>query len=124
MSGWEARVLEAEQLAPEAGTADADARLLALLLDPEDTAVSAAAADALLAREDAVGLRLYTSAFGQAAEDTRNKLGDCLYDDSGERWDVVEGLLVVLAEDPDPYVRQGVAALRRHMAVESERHRR
>ena len=121
---WEERAAEAESLAPRAGTADANARLLALLLDPEDTAVSTAAADALLARVDAVGVRLLTSAFGQAAEDTRNKLGECLYDDSGERWEVVERLLVPLAEDPDPLVQHGAAALRQHMALESERHRR
>ena len=124
MSSWEDRATEAEHLAPQAGTADADARLLALLLDPEDTAVSTAAADALLAREDVAGLRLYTFAFGQAADDTRNKLGDCLYDDIGSRWEVVERLLVPLTEDPDPLVKQGVVALRQHMAVESETHRR
>ena len=124
MSSREDRAAEAEQLAPKAGTAAADPRLLALLLDQEDTAVSTAAADALLARQDVAGLRLYTSAFGQAADVTRNKLGDCLYDDSGSRWEVVERILVPLTEDPDRLVQQGVAALRQHMAVESERHRR
>ena len=124
MSSWQGRAAEAERLASQAGTANTDARLLALLLDAENTAVSTAAADALLAREDAKSVRVYASAFGQAAEDTRNKLGDCLYDESGDRWAIVERLLASLTEDPDPLVQQGVAALRQHMAVEALRHRR
>ena len=98
--------------------------MLALLLDADDTAVSQAAADALLARDDAVGVRLYASALGQAAEDTRNKLADCLYDDSGERWGRVERLLQSLADEADEAVRWGTEVLRRHMSVESERHQR
>jgi hypothetical protein len=122
VDGWEERAAEARLLASDAGAGDVDGRLLALLLDPENTAVSQAAADALLARQDGLGLRLYAKAFGQAAEDTRNKLGDCLYDDSGERWGHVERLLPTVAEDADPQIQRGADALRQHMKEEARRH--
>lgn len=124
MTGWEQRAAEAEAIASEAGSPDVDARLLSLLLDPHDSAVSQAAADALLARADAAGLRLYASAFGQGSEDTRTKLADCLYDDAGERWGLVERLLPGLANNADPQVRQGSELVRQHMAVESAEHQK
>jgi hypothetical protein len=85
----EERAAEAGRLGRQIGTADADHRLLDLLLDREDTAVSQAAANAVLGQDDARGVRLYIIAFGRADEDTRNKLGDCLYDDSGSRWNAI-----------------------------------
>ncbi len=124
MSGWEERAAEAESLGRHAGTADADRRLLALLLDSEDTAVSQAAADALLERDDLTGLRLYVIAFGQAEEGTRNKLGDCLYDDSGRRWDAIGLRLPALLDDPQAQVRHGAALLREHMHHEARHHKR
>ena len=54
---------------------------MTLLLDPEDTAAGQAAAEHLLARGDATGLRLFAEAFGRAEEAIRNKLADCLYDE-------------------------------------------
>jgi hypothetical protein len=92
------------------------ARLLALLLDPDDTAVSQAAADALLQRGDVVAVRLVAEAFELADEDTKNKLGDCLYDDQGTRWASVRSLL-----DELPDAGQ---ALREHMARQEEQHHR
>jgi hypothetical protein len=55
---WEDRAAEGEALAAGAGRADVDARLLALLLDPEDTAVTFRTAIALLERRDLQALRL------------------------------------------------------------------
>ncbi len=115
---WEQRIAEAGELAPQAWRSDVDARLVELLLDPEDTAVSQAAADGLLARGALTGLRLFVEAFGSAEEATRNKLGDCLYLDDGGRWAFVRQALPALLEDPRPAVRQGAAALDRHMAEE------
>jgi hypothetical protein len=115
---WEQRVAEAGELATQAGRPDVDGRLVDLLLDPEDTAVSHAAAEPLLARADLTGLRLFVEAFGSAEEATRNKLGDCLYDYDGGRWAFVRQSLPPLIEDPRPAVRQGAAALNRHMTEE------
>jgi hypothetical protein len=124
VDGWEERAAEARRLAHEVGQDDADSRLLALLLDRDDTSVSQSAAEALLDRRDRLGLRLYAKAFGQAAEDTRNKLGDCLYDDSGERWGQVERLLPGLSDDADEQVRSGADGLRQRMRAEAQSHLR
>ena len=115
MSAWQERRVEATRLAPGAEESAAAARLLTLLLDPDDTAVSQAAAEALLQRGDLVAVRLVAEAFEVADEDTKNKIGDCLYDDQGARWASVWSLLDEL---PD-----GVQALREHMAREEQEHR-
>ncbi len=96
MDTWEARADEARNLAPRADEPDIALRLLPLLLDAEDTAVSQAAADALLARSDRVGVALFAEAFGRAEEDTRNKLSDCLWDDDGRVWSLVSATLPTL----------------------------
>jgi hypothetical protein len=124
VSGWETRAAEAKSLGRHAGTADADHRLLALLLDSEDTAVSQAAADALLERDDLTGLRLYVIAFGQAEEDTRNKLGDCLYNDNGRRWDAVGLRLPAFLDDPQAQVRHGTALLTEYIRHEARHHKK
>jgi hypothetical protein len=123
MSTWEARAAEAGRLGQHLGTADADRRLLELLLDDENTAVSQAAADAVLGQADARGLRLYVTAFGRADEDTRNKLGDCLYD-SGSRWEAVALRLPSLLADAEPDVRHGVVILTDHMRDQARHHTR
>ena len=115
MSTWEERAAEAGRLGQQLGTADADRRLLELLLDDEDTAVSQAAADAVLGQADARGLRLYVTGFGRADEDTRNKLGDCVYDGSGERWNALARSLPSLLADADPEVRGVATALTEHI---------
>jgi hypothetical protein len=124
MSTWEERAAEAGRLGRHLGTADADRRLLDLLLDGENTAVSQSAADAVLAQDDARGLRLYVRAFGRADEDTRNKLGDCLYDDSGSRWEAVALRLPSLLADAEPDVRHGAAMLTDHMRDQARHHTR
>jgi hypothetical protein len=115
MSDWQERCSEASRLAPRADESVAAARLLSLLLDPDNTAVSQAAADALLQRGDLVAVRLVAEAFEVADEDTKNKLGDCLYDDQGTPWASLRSLLDEL---PD-----GGHALREHMAREEKEHR-
>lgn len=95
---YEDRATAATRLAPCAGVPEADHVLLDLLLDREDTAVSQAAADGLLARRDSAGVRLYALAFARAQEDTRNKLGDCLYDDDGTLWSCVRDFALSLSE--------------------------
>jgi hypothetical protein len=74
-------------------------------LDPENTAVSQAAADALLTRGDAVGVALFAEAFATAEEDTRDKLSDCLYDDTGDVWALVERLVGSLGPNAAPLAR-------------------
>ncbi|MDP9434931.1 MAG: hypothetical protein M3P93_06960 [Actinomycetota bacterium] len=122
MSTWEERAAEARRLGRQVRSADADRRLLDLLLDSDNTAVSQAAADALLEQDDARGLRVYVKAFGQAEEDTRNKLGDCLYDDSGSRWDAVALRLPSLLADAEPEVSQGATVLAEHMRNQARHH--
>ena len=123
MSDWEERAAEARRLARQVETADTDRRLLDLLLDHEDTGVSTAAADVLLRQGDDRGLRLYVTAFGRAEEDTRNKLGDCLYDDgSGSRWYEIALRLPGLLADPAHEVRQGAAAVMAHMRDQAQWH--
>jgi hypothetical protein len=115
MTDWKDRCAEAIRLGPRADESAAAARLLTLLLDPDNTAVSQAAAEALLQRGDLVAVRLVAEAFEVADEDTKNKLGDCLYDDQGTRWASVRSLLDEL---PD-----AGHALREHMAREEKEHR-
>lgn len=93
MTTWEERAQEARDLAPQAEVPTVAARLLDLLLDEENTAVSQAAADVLLARQDKIGIALFAQAFERADEDTRNKLSDCLWDDEGVVWSRVEAAL-------------------------------
>lgn len=120
---WHERAEEAAALAKLAGTASTGSRLLALLLDPEDSAVSQAAAAPLLARRDVTGLRLFVDAFGRAQEDARDKLGDWLYDEP-DLWGFVRQSLPLLGEDESPAVRRGAAAVTEHMTAEELRHRR
>ena len=63
MPKWQERCAEATRLAPRAEESVAAARLLTMLLDPDDTAVSQAAAEALLQRGDLVAVRLVAEAF-------------------------------------------------------------
>ena len=115
MAGWRDRCAEAVLLAPKAEEPVAAARLHELLLDPDNTAVSQSAAEALLQRRDLVGVRLVAEAFEDADEGTRHKLGDCLYDERGTRWGIVRSLLDEL---PD----QG-QALREHISRAEKFHR-
>ena len=121
---WQERAAEAAALSAHAGEPQADLRLMTLLLDSEDTAVSQAAAEHLLSRGDAAGLRLFAEAFGRAQEDTRNKLGDCLYDEP-DLWASVRRDLVALSEDSNAAVRDGAAVLAGQMTAEEQTfHRR
>ena len=120
---WEERSAEAAGLAAHVGEPGVEQRLLALLLDADDTAVTVAGAEPLLARRDVAGLRLYAQAFGLADQDTRDHLGDCLYDSAGTLWAYVRQQLPTLATDEDGLVREGATALQRHMTEQERRHR-
>lgn len=122
VSTWEERAAEAPQLLRQLGSADVDVKLLDLLLDPEDTAVTQAVAEGLLGQDNTTGLRLFVIAFGRADEDTRNKLGDCLYDDSGHRWRLVAAALPPLAAAAAADVRHGAAVLLEHMRQQARYH--
>lgn len=101
MDTWQGRADEARHLAPRAHEPDIALRLLSLILDDEDAAVSQAAADALLARSDRVGVALFAEAFGRAEEDARNKLSDCLWDDDGRVWSLVSAVLPTLGVEAE-----------------------
>ncbi len=80
---WEGRAGAAQRLGPVAGEPEADEHLMRLFPDAEDTAVSQAAANAVLGRRDLAGLRLFATAFVLTDEDTRNKIGDKPYGNEG-----------------------------------------
>lgn len=119
---WEERSRDAAELAARVGEPGVDQRLLALLLDSEDTAVTVAGAELLLLRRDMPGLRLYARAFSLAGENTRDHLGDCLYNEAGTLWADVRRLLSTLATDDDREVREGAAVLVRHMTEQENHH--
>ena len=81
LSDWQERCSEVTGLAPRADESAAAACVLSLLLDREKTAVTQAAAEALLERGDLVDLRLVAKAFRVADQDMKNKLGYCPCDD-------------------------------------------
>ncbi len=120
---WESRAQEARRLAALfADGQQLEGRLLPLLLDEDDTAVSTAAAEPLLEQRTVQGLRLFVRAFGQAEEDTRNKLGDCLYDEP-TLWEWVRETLTSV-RNGEPEVEQGAVVLRRHMDGQAKSQRR
>ena len=75
---WGVRAEAGRRLAAHAGEPGVDSTLDELLLDPADTAVSAATAAGLLERRDLIGLRLYLSALSRADDDTYYHLRDAL----------------------------------------------
>lgn len=75
----ESRAEAGRRLAACAGEPDADALLLGLLLDGQDTWVSAETAEALLTRGDAAALRVLLRGLGAADENTFNKVSDQLW---------------------------------------------
>jgi hypothetical protein len=77
-SDFEQRAGVGEQLAGAAGEPDVDERLLSLLLDPQDTAVTYRTALALLERRDLAGLHLIVKADALAGDDTGQWLSDAI----------------------------------------------
>ena len=78
MGDVEGRIAEGRQLARSVGDATTDDRLLRLLLDPADTAVTFQTALALLARRDDAGVGLVLRAEVLADDDTSQWLADAV----------------------------------------------
>lgn len=74
---WSRRAEAAAVLATRAGDDD-EPMILRLLADEEDTAVTVAAAEALLDRIDAVGVRLLCIAYSEAGDETIDHINDTL----------------------------------------------
>jgi len=102
---WEDRVAEGQLLAAQAGTPDADARLMTLLLDPADTAVTLRTAVALLGQRTAGALRIVVAAAARADESQADWLGDALNlfraSSLGNDDEFLRKTLDALAQDPD-----------------------
>jgi len=103
-STWADRAALGESLASQVGDASVDERLVALLLDPEDTAVTFRTAVALLERRDPRAVRLVIVASASADEDTSNWIGGALNDfraDSLQNEEFLRAALEELHEDPE-----------------------
>ncbi len=120
---WEIRAAAAEQLCAHIGAANADAALRRLLLDVEDTAVTVAAADALLATKDASALRHFLWAVGTVtvpdyqdpADDLLSAYHDWVFELAVAGPDAERAFAMALdaaSKDNDPAVVQAVRALR------------
>ncbi|TCI98801.1 hypothetical protein [Aeromicrobium sp. IC_218] len=75
---WEERAAAGEALAPGAGVPDTDARLIELLLDPENTAVTFRTAVALLDQRTTAAFRLLVLASADADDNQRDWIGDAV----------------------------------------------
>ncbi|MEU8422711.1 hypothetical protein AB0C15_17730 [Micromonospora sp. NPDC048835] len=107
---WSARAAAGRHLAKSRGIDDVADVLHRLLLDPQDTAVTWETAEALLERNDAMGLRLVLLARSHAAEQaTAEEIQAAL--DCNPNWMTTEGVdrltkhLRDLAMDEDAGVR-------------------
>lgn len=120
---WEIRAAAAEQLCAHVGVAEVDAALRRLLLDVEDTAVTVATADALLATNVASALRHVLWAVGTVtvpdhqdpADDLLSAYEDWVFELAVAGPDAERAFVLALdaaADDDDPVVVQGVRALR------------
>lgn len=102
---WEDRVAEAQMLAAKAGAAGADARLVALLLDSDDTAVTLRTALVLLEQRTPSALRVVVAAAARADENQGDWLGDAVNwfraSSLGNDDEFLRKTLGVLAQDPD-----------------------
>lgn len=109
-STWEQRASLGERLAPCVGEAGVDARLLALLLDPDDTAVTYRTAIALLNEHSTQALRLIVLAKSRADDNTRDWIEGAFTnlraDTLGACDEFLARALVVLGVDADPVCRE------------------
>jgi len=88
--------------------------LARLLLDANDTGVTLRTAEALIARRDAAGLRVFVRAWDGADFDTGNWLAEGAYSLRASEQDeaeLVERLRMLADEDADESVRSGAADL-------------
>lgn len=102
---WEDRVAEGQMLAAKAGAAEADARLVDLLLDSDDTVVTLRTALALLEQRTPRALRVVVAAAARADENQGDSLGDAVNSfratSLGNDDEFLRKTLGVLAQDPD-----------------------
>jgi hypothetical protein len=114
---WSDRVRAGEELSAHAGQTTADAALQKLLLDAEDTAVTARTADALLARGDPAAWRIFTIAWKLAtsaqADHLSGSLSGALFEASldSRRARRMKDALAGLSTDKDAVVRDGATQL-------------
>jgi hypothetical protein len=97
---WDERAAAGEALAQHAGS-DADTRLLELLLDPEDTAVTFRTAAALLAQRTVEAFRLLVLAAANTDDSHRDWIGDAV----DEFIDQAHG-------EAEPFLRQALVTIR------------
>ncbi|MEU8761353.1 hypothetical protein [Streptomyces sp. NPDC048659] len=108
---WTTRVRAGRDLAPYAGLPRAAEALLALLLDPEDTAVTRATAEALTRAGTADALRFVARAAARADAQQADWLATGAHDALPETTTEPTAPRDALAEDPDEAVRRGAELL-------------
>ena len=106
---WEERAAAGEVLAQNAGS-DADTRLLELLLDPEDTAVTFRTAAALLKQRTVEAFRLLVLAAAKTDDSHRDWIGDAVDEfidrSHGEAQPFLRQALVTIRNGDDPACSQ------------------
>jgi hypothetical protein len=121
---FEQRARLGKQLAVAAGEPDVDERLLSLLLDPHDTAVTYRTALALLERRDLAGLRLIVKADALADDDTGQWLSDAIgafrARSLGTDDDFLLSALTELSSDSDQAVQRSARDLLRAQGFRRE----
>ncbi|MEV4639210.1 hypothetical protein AB0J80_17830 [Actinoplanes sp. NPDC049548] len=110
---WRARAQAGQDLARHADRDDVADRLLALLLDAQDTAVTDATAGAVLQRGDVTGVRLLARAVAAADDEHLDHLSAAIAEHvhTVAQPIVFQQSLTALAKDPDPTVRTGAQSL-------------
>jgi hypothetical protein len=121
---FEQRAGVGEQLAGTVGEPDVDERLLSLLLDPQDTAVTYRIALALLERRDFAGLQLIVKADALADDDTGQWLSDAIGTfrarSLGRDDDFLLSTLTELVGDSDKAVQRSARGLLRAQGLRRE----
>lgn len=120
--GWEQRAAYGEELAADLDRPGAEAQVLRLLLDPDDTAVTFRTAVALLARMDIRGVRLVAKADAAADDQTSDQIGAAFAEVRAESLGAVDGILrdalTAVAADQDAETAVAARALLRWMGLD------
>jgi hypothetical protein len=100
-------------LAAHVGDERADAALIQLVQDPENTLPTLETATALLARGDDAGVRLLALALADADEDSVNHALDALWDAAAtdSELDALRSRIERVALDPHPSIQSGSRTL-------------
>jgi hypothetical protein len=101
------------ELAAYVGDARADAALIRLVQDPDDTLPTLETATALLTLGDDAGVRLLALALSDADEDSVTHSLDALWDATAteSEFDALRTRIERVALDPDPSVQAGARTL-------------